>query len=51
MRLALETWSRQIAEFQTGRRGDLSDFEDGMVVGARQAPLSISVAAASESTQ
>lgn len=33
---------------RTGRRGGLSDFEGGMVVGARQAPLSISEAAVSE---
>ncbi len=39
-------WRRRLAEVQTehqnGKKGDLSDFERGMFVGARRAGLSIS---------
>jgi len=42
-------WSRQSPELQSecqnGKEGDLSNFERGMVVGARQASLSISPSA------
>uniref|UniRef100_A0A9J8DBA5 Transposase Tc1-like domain-containing protein n=1 Tax=Cyprinus carpio carpio TaxID=630221 RepID=A0A9J8DBA5_CYPCA len=47
--LGVWSWSRQSPELQTecqnGKKGDLSNFERGMVVGARQAGLSISQSA------
>uniref|UniRef100_A0AAY5L5A9 Transposase Tc1-like domain-containing protein n=1 Tax=Esox lucius TaxID=8010 RepID=A0AAY5L5A9_ESOLU len=45
--LGVWSWSRQFPEFQTemGKKGDLSNFERGMVVGARRAGLSISQSA------
>ena len=44
MHLGMQMWLRQPAEpsIRMGKKGDLSDFEHGMVVGARPAGLSIS---------
>jgi len=49
MHLEVWSWSRQSPELQTefrmGKKGDLSNFERGMVVGDRLAGLSISQSA------
>jgi len=46
MHLGVWSWSRQSPEHvRMGKKGDLNNFEHGMVVGARRVALSISQSA------